>query len=220
MTARPLIDAKQARIGTSARHLHHHRPDRTRAWKGHRKGLRQGGPSGEVRTQRFYDVYWRKVAGRRKRTVLLLVTVLLAGGGLLAVSAPSAKNSGEAEQLRLETKPLFAKDSDFSEQRSNSVTSPELFLKMMLSVLLVVVLGVAAVYISRKVLPRINNLPGKEICILETAHLGPRKAVHLVKVGSQRLLIGSTSESITTLANVTDALTDLPVSNVNAFERT
>jgi flagellar biogenesis protein FliO len=57
---------------------------------------------------------------------------------------------------------------------------------------------------SKKVLPRITNLPGKEIRILETAHLGPRKAVHLVKIGNQRLLIGSTYESISMLADVTE----------------
>jgi flagellar protein FliO/FliZ len=80
----------------------------------------------------------------------------------------------------------------------------ELFLKMMFSVVLVLVLGAAAVYMSKKVLPRITNLPGKEIRILETAHLGPRKAVHLLRIGNQRLLIGSTNESITMLADVTE----------------
>jgi flagellar protein FliO/FliZ len=75
---------------------------------------------------------------------------------------------------------------------------------MMFSVVLVVVLGAAALYMSKKVLPRITNLPGREIRILETAHLGPRKAVHLVKIGNQRLLIGSTNESISMLADVTE----------------
>jgi len=32
-------------------------------------------------------------------------------------------------------------------------------------------------------LPRITNSPGKQIRILETAHLGPRKAVHLIEIG-------------------------------------
>jgi flagellar biogenesis protein FliO len=160
------------------------------------------------------------VTGRRKRTVVILATILLAGSGLLAASAAASKNSAGAEKPGQETKLLFAKDPNVPQQRGNGVTSAELFVKMMLSVLLVVALGVAAVYISRKVLPRINNLPGKQICILETAHLGPRKAVHLVKVGAQKLLIGSTHESITTLANVTDALTDVPVPDMNALERT
>ncbi|NIR11629.1 MAG: hypothetical protein GTN82_39950, partial [Candidatus Aminicenantes bacterium] len=76
-------------------------------------------------------------------------------------------------------------------------------------VVLVAVLGVAAVYASKKLLPKITNLPGKEIHIAETVHLGPRKTVHLLRIGKQWLLIGSTNENITKLADVTDALTDL-----------
>jgi flagellar biosynthetic protein FliO len=94
---------------------------------------------------------------------------------------------------------------------------------MMFSVVLVVVLGAAALYMSKKVLPRITNLPGKEIRILETAHLGPRKAVHLVKIGNQRLLIGSTNESISMLADVTEQdepdLVNLPSQQIDACVR-
>jgi flagellar biosynthetic protein FliO len=94
---------------------------------------------------------------------------------------------------------------------------------MMFSVVLVVVLGAAALYMSKKVLPRITNLPGKEIRILETAHLGPRKAVHLVKIGNQRLLIGSTNESISMLADVTEQdepdLVNLPAQQIDACVR-
>jgi flagellar biosynthetic protein FliO len=94
---------------------------------------------------------------------------------------------------------------------------------MMFSVVLVVVLGAAALYMSKKVLPRITNLPGREIRILETAHLGPRKAVHLVKIGNQRLLIGSTYESISMLADVTEQdepdLVNLPAQQIDACVR-
>jgi len=78
-------------------------------------------------------------------------------------------------------------------------------------VLLVVVLGTAAIYILKKFGARITNLPGKKVRIIETVHLGPRRAVHLLKAGNRELLIGSTTESITKLADVTDALyeTDL-----------
>jgi flagellar biogenesis protein FliO len=57
-------------------------------------------------------------------------------------------------------------------------------------------------------------LPGKQIHVLETTHLGPRKAVHLVKIGEQQLLIGSTNESITTLADVTGALTEFSAQQI------
>ena len=80
---------------------------------------------------------------------------------------------------------------------------------MMSSVLLVIVLGAAAIYISKKLLPKITRLPGKEIHIVETVHLGPRKTVHLLKIGGRKLLIGSTNENITRLADVTDYPLDL-----------
>jgi flagellar biosynthetic protein FliO len=79
-------------------------------------------------------------------------------------------------------------------------------------VLLVISLGAAVIYLSKKLLPRLN-LPGKRIQVSETVHLGPRKAIHLIKIGKQTLLIGSTNENITKLADVTDQLSevDLPV---------
>jgi flagellar biogenesis protein FliO len=45
-------------------------------------------------------------------------------------------------------------------------------------------------------------MPGKEIHIVETVHLGPRKAVHLLEIGGRRYLIGSTNEKINTLADL------------------
>jgi flagellar biosynthetic protein FliO len=75
---------------------------------------------------------------------------------------------------------------------------------MIFAVLLVVVLGTAAIYISKKFVPRISSFTGKKIQVVETVHLGPRKAIHLIKIGERRLLIGSTNESITKLADVTE----------------
>jgi len=85
-------------------------------------------------------------------------------------------------------------------------TGRELFLKMMFSVLLVAVLGIAAVYITKKFGSRLGSLSGRNIRVIETVHLGPRKALHLLKVGSSSLLVGSSSDNITMLADVTGTL--------------
>ena len=74
---------------------------------------------------------------------------------------------------------------------------------MMVSVVLVVVLGAVAIYASKRLVGKIANLPGKKIKIVETAHLGPRKAVHLLRIGDRCLLIGSTNDNITKLADLT-----------------
>jgi flagellar biogenesis protein FliO len=144
------------------------------------------------------------VAVHKKKIVAFLVAVALGSGVLLVCSAQSAP----AEQ----TKPLFdnssssfEKEPNFSTSSTISLGTRELFFKMMLSVLLVVVLGAAVIYVSKKFLPKITSPPGKAIHIIETAHLGPRKTLHLLKIGNQQFLIGCTSESITKLADITEA---------------
>ncbi|RKY24951.1 MAG: hypothetical protein DRP62_02515 [Planctomycetota bacterium] len=100
-------------------------------------------------------------------------------------------------------------DPNVSVGSAGSADTRELFFKMMFAVLLVVVLGTAAIYVSKKFLPKITNLPGKKIRVVETVYLGSRKQVHLLKIHEQYLLIGSTSEGVTMLADVTDTLADL-----------
>lgn len=112
---------------------------------------------------------------------------------------------------------LFANDPNFWAESDGGLSTQELFYKMMFAILLVVILGTAAIYISKKFVPRITSLSGKQIQISETVHLGPRKAVHLIKVGNRQLLIGSTNESITKLADVTDTLAE---TNLSTIERT
>ena len=136
---------------------------------------------------------------------MLLTAVALGSIATMICSAQSAGNES--------TKPLFdspgpplANDPNLSVGSGGGLSTQELFLKMMLMVLLVIVLGAAAIYISKKFLPRLTNLPGKKIRVIETVHLGPRKAVHLLKIGNQQLLIGSTNDNITKLADLTDVL--------------
>ena len=171
----------------------------------------------------FYNV-----VGFKKKIVAFLVTIALGSGVLVLCSAQSATDRTESEPgnagfrsvpvgggSKSKTGSLFANDPNFSERQSDSAGSRELFYKMVLSVLLVVALGVAAIYVSKKLLPKITNLPGKEIRIVETVHLGPRKAVHLLEIGDRRFLIGSTNENITKLADITGTLTDLTAQEVN-----
>ena len=167
------------------------------------------------------------MASYKKKIVLFLVAAALGGVALMvrparstAVGASkplSGNSSGDSKaqkSVSWERSSLFANDPNFSVRPSDSLNSRELFFKMMLSILLVVVLGVAAIYISKKFGAKISNLPGKKIRIIETVHLGPRKTVHLIKIGNRRLLIGSTNENITRLADVTDALADLSATEV------
>jgi flagellar biogenesis protein FliO len=75
---------------------------------------------------------------------------------------------------------------------------------------LIGVLGVAAIVVTRKVLPRLGVATGanRSMAVRETAYLGAKNAVYLLQVGGRRLLIGRCRESLTTLADVTDAFDD------------
>ena len=108
----------------------------------------------------------------------------------------------EGQDSRFESFSLSANDPNAPAGRGEKAGSRELFFKMMVSVLCVMAFGVAAVYASRKLVGKITNLPGKRIRVVETVHLGPRKAVHLLRVDDRHILIGSTNENISKLAEL------------------
>lgn len=156
------------------------------------------------------------MAKQRKKIVAFLVAALLCSGALALIHAQPIASEPKKPLIN-NSNALFTKDPNLHTKPTNSLDTHELFFKMMLAVLLVIVLGAAAIYVSKKVLPKITNLPTREIRIVETIHLGPRKAVHLLKIRDQLLLIGSTNENITKLADLTYGLsqTDLPPQETN-----
>ena len=148
------------------------------------------------------------MATYKKKFVTFLIVVAL-GTAVLVVCSGSSTSSEQQKQKFDNLSLTFENDSNVATQPDEIPTTSELFFKMMLSVLLIVVLGAGAIYVSKKFGSRISNLPGKKIHVIETISLGPRKTVHLLKIGNQALLIGSTTESITKLADVTDILSEL-----------
>lgn len=154
------------------------------------------------------------MAAYTKKIITLLVVVASVSGIMLAYPTQSA-GAELAKPSHGNTSFLFTNDPNLSIGSKDSLNTKELFFKMMLAVLFVIALGVAAIYVSKKFLPKISNLPGKKIRVVETLHLGSRKAMHLVKIGDQQFLIGSTTESITKLADITDGHLQLekPVTN-------
>lgn len=135
-----------------------------------------------------------------------------------AVERSSSQSPSETDA---QTRSLFARDPNFATKSSYGLGRQELFVRTMLAVVFVIVLGAAAIYVSKRLLPKIANRPTKEIRIVETVHLGPRRAVHLVQVGNRRFLIGSTNENIRKLAEVTSGFPDLSEQDIDlGSERT
>ncbi len=142
----------------------------------------------------------------KKRVVILCLTLLI-GGGWISIAARSADQTAQPAAPRQSGS--FLADPNLAGSADLSLGGTRLFVRMMLCILLVAGLGVGMLYVSKKVLPKVTSGPGKEIHIRETAYLGPRKALHLVEIGNHKLLIGSTNDRITALADVTDTWLDV-----------
>jgi flagellar biogenesis protein FliO len=68
----------------------------------------------------------------------------------------------------------------------------------------IVVLGLLALtaFGMRKLMPRIARATGKEMAVQESLPLGQGRMLHLVNVGGRKLLISSTKERVTMLADL------------------
>lgn len=157
------------------------------------------------------------MANLKNKSSLILTVILLCCILFFAASAGSSSNSIIQQQNNTNSTPdsqlinesLSLNDSNSLNNSNYGSYTNELFARAMLTVVIVIVLGIAAIFLSKKLLPRISNLQGKQIKIIETVHLGPRRSVHLLEIGSKQLLIGCTNENINTLADLTAAETFL-----------
>ncbi len=140
---------------------------------------------------------------------------MLSGSATFVCSAQSGVDE-KAKPLFTDPDLLYGSEPNYTGGLGNNVGTGDMYFRLILMVLLVVVLGAAAIYLSRKLLPRFTQLSGKKIRVVETVHLGPRKTVYLLKVGNQQLLIGSTNDNITKLADITDESpeVDFPVNQI------
>jgi len=146
------------------------------------------------------------VAAQNKKIIVLVAAVALLGGALMM--RPSRLDTAKMDKpLSANSNSLFS-DPNFAIKPQETLDTGRMFFKMMLAVGLIIAMGIGAIYFSRKLLPKIANLPGKKIQVIETVHLGPRKAVHLLRVGNQHILIGSTADSISKLADISDGLSE------------
>jgi flagellar biosynthetic protein FliO len=166
------------------------------------------------------------VAGFKKKILVFLITVLVGAGALIVCSAQSTTAGVESEKAQPSSDqpkedgesrntPLFNNDPDFFGKSDYNPAGWEFSVRAVIAILFVLALFIGAIYVSKKFLPKIANLPGREIRIVETVHLGPRKAVHVLEVYNRRFLIGSTNENVTKLADLGSGLMDLSAQEAN-----
>ncbi len=125
----------------------------------------------------------------KKTITIVILGILLVLPGTLWAEGPSSPEKG----------PLVS---------PSTLDTSDALKKLVTSTLVIIVLGAAAIYVTKRVMPKVNSAMGRDIKVVETMRLGPRKQVFVIKVGSRKLLIGGGGETITFLADVTESLAE------------
>jgi flagellar biogenesis protein FliO len=90
--------------------------------------------------------------------------------------------------------------------QGKGLDTSQLLHQMLVLVLVILVLGGIAWYVFKKFLPRMRyGSSGRKIRIVETSYINPRQSVHLVEVGTRKLLLAGSKEGLQLLRDVTDA---------------
>jgi flagellar biogenesis protein FliO len=90
--------------------------------------------------------------------------------------------------------------------KGRAETTSDLAWQMLGYMAVVLVLGAVAMVVLKRILPRVGRGTTKRLGVLETTYLGPRRSVHLLRVGKRTLLLGAGREGVQMLADVTDAV--------------
>jgi flagellar biogenesis protein FliO len=141
----------------------------------------------------------------KKRVTLLALLALMGCGAAVCVSR--AQTNAPAKTVNPSAWALSDTNQSTPIPPANSSTS-EAVKTLMISIVVLIVIGTAAIYAAKKWLPKIGLAKGRHIAVMESVQLAPNRAVHLIQVGSQRFLLGSSNESVRMLADVTLALLD------------
>jgi len=152
-----------------------------------------------------------KVASEKKKMTICIVGVAFF---VLALLFRTGNTTAESNLVTVNTtKQLTINDANPGNNNLKNFSSAgsmgAIWLRMVFAIFIVIALGVGTIYLSKKFLPKLTHGSGKEIQVLETVHLGQRKSLHLLKIGNHKILIGSTNEQISRIADLTDFGTEL-----------
>ncbi|HUT02214.1 MAG TPA: flagellar biosynthetic protein FliO [Phycisphaerae bacterium] len=81
--------------------------------------------------------------------------------------------------------------------------------QMVACVLVILVLGGAAVFVAKRYLPRVRPGGGQRIRVVDSAYLGPRKQLHVLEVGGQRFLVASCRDRVTMISELTSSFSEV-----------
>lgn len=145
-----------------------------------------------------------------KELIGLAALVILCCGAPLSYAQTEPNGPNEPNES------IFWPGQDLTD--TSNLTNTQLLLRMLGGMVVVIALMLAVLYLSKRVLPQLGKNAGKEIKIIETTMLGPRKYLHVIKVANQRLLLGSTNDRINMLAHLVDDLAGLDIEHYDMKE--
>jgi flagellar biogenesis protein FliO len=147
----------------------------------------------------------------KKRILLigLLLVLSIAGQILLRPCLGESTISPSPVQVESatgssQTAPLSSSEPEFA--KDTPELQSDLLRQFFYMLGFVAIIGIGAWLVCRK-LSCGWSAGGQTIRIGETVRMGPRKALHLIRVGKKTFLVGSTSESFCLLADVSDSVT-------------
>ena len=156
----------------------------------------------------YMDSLYVHLSCRFGRKGLLVAFLVLLTLGMGVCEAMAAEPTSEVEKAsQMEKSWRLGSGKGFSVLDNDDKPGGTLQTMIVYS-MIILVLGVGAVLVVKKLLPRIQRSAGKNLSIIETAYISPRSSVHLLRVGTKKYLISRSGEGISLLAEVTQALED------------
>lgn len=145
----------------------------------------------------------------KKRIILIgiLLVFCLAGQWMLRAGPAADKPAPRPGLSSLQTdSPSEQKETVPLDNHNLDDLHGQLIKQLIVMAAFIAVVGFIVWWFARRYSRGLLGGKGRLITVADTVPLGPRKMVHILHVGSRKLLVGSTADSIRLLADITDAL--------------
>ncbi len=155
-------------------------------------------------SSKHIGIVWRASAA----TAAIIIVLLMTGNDSPASDTPTTTTASAPTTTT--SKPATTSVPPKPDKTKLKEVPPydpsNLMWQMLAAIVVILILGTLAYVVVKKVLPKIGQTTGKRISLLETVYLQPKQALHLIQVGSRKLLIASSPEGLVRLDDVTDAI--------------
>jgi flagellar biogenesis protein FliO len=136
---------------------------------------------------------------KRLKTVLIALAVL---GGIIFLGSLSRRNN---DAVISAGEPAYTQNiGQNAGLQTYKYSSGDIYFRLLFAVFIVAAMGFGVYWMSRHFAYKSRGGKAGRIEILETAYLAARKTLHIVKIGNRTFLIGSTNDSIRSLAELGD----------------